>query len=372
MSPKVSIVIPTYNRRPLLQESLESALSQDWPSLEIIVVDDGSTDDTEDYLKTISDDRLIVIKQENSGVANARNQGVDASTGKFLLFLDSDDLIAPETISALVKYQSPDQLYLPTTPISFLEEHGDGNKAITPWNVDLRHADTLFFKQLQIQLGACLIDRDVFDKVGQFDTNLNSVEDSDWLYRAFLLGYKLKRCSGGQLYYRQHQNNAVKDQVGMMASHLRLKEKTFCLLRATSQDEDHTVTRWWLLLAASARKYLEACRCNSSAVSSWRSIIVENLTYFPWTTVERISRSRPDLRWAIGKFLVATLWARLLFPRIYSLPNERLPRLPMVHRLLSANLPDKEGYPSLFILRLKLLILPLAVATIPMRKFHAS
>src|SRR5689334_17614281 len=93
----VSVVIPTYNYGRFLAEAIESALSQTRPPGEIIVVDDGSTDDTASIVKGF-DAHVKYIKQENAGVCAARNRGVNESTGELIAFLDADDRFEPTAI----------------------------------------------------------------------------------------------------------------------------------------------------------------------------------------------------------------------------------------------------------------------------------
>jgi glycosyltransferase involved in cell wall biosynthesis len=94
----VSVVVPTYNRRELVVEAVESILAQDWPRIETIVVDDGSTDGTAEHLRREYGDRIQLLVQKNSGVSVARNTGLAAAKGEFLALLDSDDLLAPGSI----------------------------------------------------------------------------------------------------------------------------------------------------------------------------------------------------------------------------------------------------------------------------------
>ncbi|MBK9282897.1 MAG: glycosyltransferase [Sphingobacteriaceae bacterium] len=88
-----SIVIPTYNRGHIISHSIESVLSQSFNDFEVLIIDDGSTDDTENIVKSFSDSRIKYIKNENHGVAHARNTGIKLSSGKYIGFLDSDDVM---------------------------------------------------------------------------------------------------------------------------------------------------------------------------------------------------------------------------------------------------------------------------------------
>jgi glycosyltransferase involved in cell wall biosynthesis len=105
MTKKVSVIIPVYNqKRELLLRSYQSVLDQDYPNIECIIVDDGSTDGTAEYCDGLSkgNDNLIVVHQKNKRQAAARNNGLDHATGDYVFFLDSDDWIEPNTISTLI------------------------------------------------------------------------------------------------------------------------------------------------------------------------------------------------------------------------------------------------------------------------------
>jgi glycosyltransferase involved in cell wall biosynthesis len=93
--PTVSIIIPAYNQSEYLAEAIRSALDQSWTDVEVVVVDDGSTDDTADVCRTFTDPRVRYIWQANRGLSGARNTGIRESRGSFLSFLDSDDLFFP-------------------------------------------------------------------------------------------------------------------------------------------------------------------------------------------------------------------------------------------------------------------------------------
>ena len=96
--PLVSVVMPAYNAAPYIEEAIRSALSQSWSNLEVVVVNDGSKDDTAILARAIGDDRVRVIDRANGGVSNARNTGVDAAHGEFIAFLDADDALHPRAI----------------------------------------------------------------------------------------------------------------------------------------------------------------------------------------------------------------------------------------------------------------------------------
>jgi glycosyltransferase involved in cell wall biosynthesis len=99
--PTVSVIIPTYNRASMVKEAIESVLEQSYQDFEIIVVDDGSTDNTREIVSGLSE-KIIYLFQENHGVSSARNHGIQQARGKYIAFLDSDDLFLPEKLEKQV------------------------------------------------------------------------------------------------------------------------------------------------------------------------------------------------------------------------------------------------------------------------------
>jgi len=104
MKQLVSIIIPAYNCERWVSQSIESALAQTWPNKEIIVVDDGSTDNTLSIAKRYESKILKVVHQENRGAAAARNTGLKLAQGDYIQYLDADDLLAPDKIETQIKY----------------------------------------------------------------------------------------------------------------------------------------------------------------------------------------------------------------------------------------------------------------------------
>ena len=88
----ISVIIPTYNRAHLIKRSAQSVLNQTYKNLELIIVDDGSTDNTKEVIDSLNDERIVYVKQENHGVSSARNTGINVANGKYIAFQDSDDI----------------------------------------------------------------------------------------------------------------------------------------------------------------------------------------------------------------------------------------------------------------------------------------
>lgn len=102
--PKVSVIIPTYNVEKHIRRCISSVLNQEYANIEIIIVDDGSTDGTLDVVSTFEDNRIMLFGQKHLGVSAARNVGIEKSSGEYIMFIDSDDALRDDAIGKLVKY----------------------------------------------------------------------------------------------------------------------------------------------------------------------------------------------------------------------------------------------------------------------------
>lgn len=102
-TPFISVIIPLFNKESVIKSSIESVIKQSYDDIEIIIVDDGSTDKSVFEAKTIADSRIVIISQINKGVSAARNTGIINATGKWILFLDADDILYPDALMILSK-----------------------------------------------------------------------------------------------------------------------------------------------------------------------------------------------------------------------------------------------------------------------------
>ena len=195
-SPLVSVIIPTYNRAREVGPAIESVAAQTYAPLEIIVVDDGSTDDTLAVLRRF-EERVHVIGQQNSGPATARNTGVRASQGEVIAFLDSDDLWLPGKIERQVKVLeragSSVCCCVSNMELCFVDgrHHTSFDSArIRSWHQEgiwLNPAEVLATRFLMFNQGVA-IRREAFEKAGGFDEQLRVLEDYDLALRLSLYG----------------------------------------------------------------------------------------------------------------------------------------------------------------------------------------
>ena len=107
-SPLVSVIIPVYNAHNSIAKTLQSVINQTYTNLEIVVVNDGSTDESLDIIKTyaVEDPRIVVFDKQNEGLVQARKSGIDIATGKYIQYLDSDDIMHEDAITRLVNLNS--------------------------------------------------------------------------------------------------------------------------------------------------------------------------------------------------------------------------------------------------------------------------
>lgn len=119
----VSIIMPAYNAGKYIDEAVQSVIAQTWQDWELIIINDGSTDDTTEYLKNIFDSRIIIIHQKNKGVSSARNAGLEIAKGEYITFFDADDVLPPNSIEERVKYiRLNDNIAIVDGIVSFRDE----------------------------------------------------------------------------------------------------------------------------------------------------------------------------------------------------------------------------------------------------------
>lgn len=195
--PDISVVIPTYNRSQFVTKAIGSVLAQTYTNYEIIVVDDGSTDDTREILQPYLD-KINYISQQNKGVSFARNTGIRAANGEWIAFLDSDDEWLPEKLAVQVKEIGKNtRLCLHTTNAIISDEHTDAINlfCLTGALDKFSNEFTIIERPLkyQIEYGfartqCTLAKREALINVGLFDTSLTIYEDQDLMCRLALEG----------------------------------------------------------------------------------------------------------------------------------------------------------------------------------------
>ena len=201
-NPLVTVIIPTYNRGWILKEAIDSVLSQDFDDFELIVVDDGSTDNTDSILDEYARD-IIILRQDNRGVSAARNAGIDFASGPLIAFLDSDDVWLPEKLASQVDFfnSNPDVLICQTQELWIRN-----GKRVNPKKRHEKFSGMIFKHSLPLCIvspSAVMLKKKLLDQTGVFDERLPACEDYDlWLriscrYPIFLIDTPLIIKRGG-------------------------------------------------------------------------------------------------------------------------------------------------------------------------------
>jgi len=186
-TPKVSVIIPTYNQAKFIDKAIESVLKQSYQDFEIIVINDGSTDNTEEIVKNYSDFRIRYIYQANNvGVSEARNTGIRASQGDYIALLDSDDEFLPERLMKQVQIlqNKSSEIGVVCSWSYNIDEKGNYiSKRCLPKKDGYIYEDLLSTNPISVP--TVLIRKECFEKVGLFDNLLDGQEDWDmWIRMA--------------------------------------------------------------------------------------------------------------------------------------------------------------------------------------------
>jgi glycosyltransferase involved in cell wall biosynthesis len=240
-SPMVSIIIPAYNYGKFLAQAIESAIGQNYTNIEVLVVDDGSTDDSRN-VAIAYEPRVKVITQPNQGLAAARNTGIQASRGEYIISLDADDWMEPDAVSAMLnKFEElSDEFGVVACRQNVFDVHG---RLINPETSDLRKEDMevdwddlVLSKPEKRFLPFALIKREVFAKCGLFDASYGRFgsEDREFFIRVSRK-FRICRMSKRLLNYTIHGSNMSADPGRQLPGMLK------CIAAAKSSR----VRPWW-------------------------------------------------------------------------------------------------------------------------------
>lgn len=279
-SPKVSVVIPTYNRANLITTALDSVLAQSYRPIEIIVVDDGSTDNTasiiqdwaqsnsrnaqtntKDHWSLTQTVSLIYITQTNAGGNPARNRGISQASGDYIAFLDSDDAWLTEKLSKQVpKFENPScgAVYCGIQNMNF-----ETGTVLEPTNRSYLQGDLreeMLVCDITAPTSAYIVRKTVFNEVGIFDTDLQARQDWDmWIRLA--QKYEIECVPEPLVYFREHEgertaSNPFKeingyrmirkkyaDQIASLPFHFRLRARSTYLKRMSRVHFKHNISK---------------------------------------------------------------------------------------------------------------------------------
>jgi glycosyltransferase involved in cell wall biosynthesis len=218
--PLVSVVIPCYNQAHFLKEAIESVLKQSYPHYEIVVVDDGSSDETSEVAGSY--ERVRLIRQENRGLAEARNTGIKHSEGDYLVFLDADDRLLPDALAVGVEsFDSHPECAFVFGHSDFIAEDGSPLRKPTPPLIGSELLPILLSRSFFVIPGEVIYRRVILDDVGLFDPSVNAAADYD-LYFRIMRRYPVYCHGKTVLEYRRHDANMTRNPGKMLKATIRV------------------------------------------------------------------------------------------------------------------------------------------------------
>ena len=227
----VSCIVPVYNGAKYLTEALESVLRQSWGGIDLLVVDDGSTDDTAHVAQSFGS-AVRYFRQDNSGPPTARNRGVAEALGTHIGFLDADDVWTDDKISQQMKAFGDDP------EVDFCVA-----MAQNFWTAEVAHERTLLAGHPRLApipgyvTGTLLATREAFRRTGPFDPALTNGDAADWFLRARDAGLKERLVSEVLLFRRLHETNLSRQMADVSRDEfLHLLKNSLDRRRATSSD----------------------------------------------------------------------------------------------------------------------------------------
>jgi glycosyltransferase involved in cell wall biosynthesis len=320
--PKVSVIIPAYNAMAYLPDTLESVLQQTFRDFEILIINDGSTDNIQMWAtQNITDLRVRVIAQSNQGLSAARNTGIANAEGEYIAFVDADDLWNSTKLEKQV--QCLDER--PTVGLSYnwiavIDAEGKPTGRVMGGNIE-GHVLPEILQRNIIDCPSVLVRRQCFEEVGRFDRNLRSVEDWDMWIR-IAARYSFAVTKEPLTYYRQHSGNMSKNWRVMEQAFHQVIDKAFRIapvelqhLRANSLGYANLCLAW------------KALQSQDQDVPLARKFQQQAIAHYP-----TLRYSRNNLRLTLA---IASLW--WLGPSYY---NKFLSVAHALRKLISGLAPE--------------------------------
>lgn len=329
MKPLVSILIPAYNAEEWLVETLRSAIAQTWERKEIIVVDDGSKDQTLAVARQFESDCVHVVTQKNQGAAAARNRAFSLSQGDYIQWLDADDLMAPDKITKQMEVlgDSPNKLTLLSGSWGrFMYRYDRAKFVPTALWCDLSPAEWLIRKMGQnvyMQTASWLVSRELTEAAGPWDTRLLADDDGEYFCRVLLASQGVRFVPESRVYYRASGSSSL----SFIGNSDRKREAQWCSMQLhigylrsledSGRVREACVTflqNWMVYFYPERLDIFELAQAMSKELGghleiprlSWKYSWMKAL--FGWRLARRAQLFLPNVRWSLARF-----WDKMLF-----------------------------------------------------------
>lgn len=235
----ISIIIPSYNSAQMVCDAIESVLISIEEDYEIILINDGSTDNTAEVITTyLSDKRIKYIEQSNRGLAGARNTGIENANGEYLVFLDADDLILPNKLLVQRKFldENPAFDIVYSKSEWFIEDDFNNTREVRFPVYTGEVIQYLIYGNF-IHVNSVMVRKDAVIKAGLFDENLRELEDWDLWLRMALNGSKFGFTPGVHSKVRIRKGSMTSNQVRMNGTMVKVLEKTINQIEKTNRSD---------------------------------------------------------------------------------------------------------------------------------------
>ena len=298
-SPKVSVIIPAYNAMRFLPQTVESVLEQTFQDFEVLIVDDGSKDDTAIWAAAHDDPRVKLVSQPNGGAAAARNTGIANAAGEYVAFLDADDLWqATKLAKQVARLEADPNVGLADTWISYIDGDGEPMGKVMTQQLE----GDVWAQMVEYNLVRCgstpLVRRRCFQEVGAFDESFRFSEDWEMWIR-ITSRYQFAVVKEPLVAYRQHENNKHKNYQALLPTLRGIIEKSF---QDVAEAQQHLKGR------ALGRAYLH---------TAWRALLYTGDDQEAAQLRQKAIAHYPGLRYAKNSIrlklnIVRTRWLRRL------------------------------------------------------------
>jgi glycosyltransferase involved in cell wall biosynthesis len=323
VNPLVSILIPAFNSQEWIADTLQSAMAQTWERKEIIVVDDGSTDQTLKIAQRFESDAVRVVTQRNQGAAAARNRAFSLSQGDYIQWLDADDLLAPDKIALQIaaadQYRN-NRVLLSSAWGRFIYRYRQADFVPTALWSDLSPTEWLLRKMEQnifMQTGTWLVSHELTEAAGPWDTRLLGDDDGEYFCRVLLASDGVRFVPQAKVYYRARGSSGL-SYIGhsdkKIEAHWRSMRMHIHYLRSLEDSERVRTACLRYLKASLIHFYPETLHVLAQAEEIARSagseLGVPRLSWkyswiaavFGWRVAKRVQSLLRIIKWSLVRF----------------------------------------------------------------------
>lgn len=277
--PKISIVIPTYNAEKTIASTLQSVINQTFSDVEIIIINDGSTDNTLQTIETCQDPRIRVLSYNNAGVAMARNRGISHATGEYIAFIDADDRWTTDKLELQLQalQEHPEAGVAYSWTIDFIDGEEDRQLPGKPVYFSGNVYPQLLISNFLLHGSNPLVSRQAIDSVGEFDPNCTPSEDWDYYIR-LAAQWPFIVVPKHQIFYRQSTTSSSSNIPKMEKAGVYTIEKAYNL--APVQYQHLKKQSFAGFFQYCAQRYIQ-CSHNRQDIQPAGSKLLQSLVLYP-------------------------------------------------------------------------------------------